>query len=100
VPGGRPDPHGPRVPRPLAMHQENELSVPERVSANFRVWLAEQEKDGTGSPKSSVAGSSMIRDHVAANLTIEPDDFEYAAVCAGGWVGEGAPVVRDDWAGS
>lgn len=59
-----------------AMHQENELvPYPERVAANFKAWLAQQ--GGAFTPEQQ-HWLEMIRDHIAANLGINTDDFEYA----------------------
>jgi type I restriction enzyme R subunit len=74
----------------FAINQDNELvPFPERVNANFKAWLATQQQ--TPSPLRGEGGGGgerftpeqlkwleMIRDHIAANLGIEPDDFEYA----------------------
>lgn len=76
----------------FAMHQENELvPYPERVAANFKAWLAQQQ--ATPSPRQGEGGGEgkegrftpdqlhwleMIRDHIAANLGIDIEDFEYA----------------------
>jgi type I restriction enzyme R subunit len=60
----------------FAMHQENELvPYPERVAANFKAWLAQQ--GGAFTPEQR-HWLEMIRDHIAANLGIQLDDFEYA----------------------
>ncbi|MDO8934038.1 MAG: type I restriction-modification enzyme R subunit C-terminal domain-containing protein, partial [Rhodocyclaceae bacterium] len=60
----------------FAMHQENELvPYPERVAANFKAWLAQQ--GGAFNPEQQ-HWLEMIRDHIAANLGINIDDFEYA----------------------
>jgi len=60
----------------FAMHQENELvPYPERVAANFKAWLAQQ--GGAFTPEQR-HWLEMIRDHIAANLGIHLDDFEYA----------------------
>jgi type I restriction enzyme R subunit len=68
-----------------AMHQENELvPYPERVMANFRAWMAQQESVGPAS-----AGQRRFTDeqrwwlekmaeHIASNLGIETADFGYA----------------------
>ncbi len=59
-----------------AMHQENELvPYPERVAANFKAWLAQQGNTFTPEQQHWL---EMIRDHIAANLGINTDDFEYA----------------------
>ena len=59
-----------------AMHQDNELvPYPERVAANFKAWIAQQDHDFTPEQQHWL---EMIRDHIAANLGIDLDDFEYA----------------------
>ena len=101
----------------FAIHQDNELiPFPERVNANFKAWLATQQSlpplpasgeragvRGGGelpSPSGRGAGGEgrftpeqlkwleMIRDHIAANLGIEPDDFEYAPFAQEGGLGK------------
>ncbi|MDP3373202.1 MAG: type I restriction-modification enzyme R subunit C-terminal domain-containing protein [Hydrogenophaga sp.] len=85
----------------FAMQQDNELvPYPERVQANFKAWLAQQspspnspplplgEGRGEGSPGSppphppftpdQLHWLEMIRDHIAANLGIDIEDFSYA----------------------
>ena len=37
----------------------------------------------------------MIRDHIAANLGIEPDDFEYAPFAQEGGLGRGHQLFED-----
>lgn len=107
----------------FAIHQDNELiPFPERVNANFRAWLAQQQqlpspasgRGGGGEGKlpspsgtrehleqSRGAGGEgerftpeqlrwleMIKDHIAANLGIEPEDFEYAPFAQQGGLGK------------
>ena len=81
-----------------AMHQENELvPYPERVHANFKAWLAQQEARrprAGGDPASlpftpeQIHWLEMIRDHIAANLGIDKDDFEYAPFAQEGGIGK------------
>ncbi len=98
----------------FAMHQSNELvPFPERVNANFKAWLGSQENllpdslpltlgEGRGEGSSSFEGSpprasrftpeqlhwlDMIREHIAGNLTIVPDDFEYSPFAQEGGMG-------------
>ena len=57
----------------FAMHQENELvPFPERVTANFKAWMAQQEAAGKTFTDEQRWWLEMIRDHIAANLGIEP----------------------------
>jgi type I restriction enzyme R subunit len=89
----------------FAMHQDNELlPFPERVNANFKAWLGSQENllplplgegRGEGSPHPSTRFTpeqlhwlEMIRDHIAANLGIEPDDFGYSPFAQEGGIGK------------
>jgi type I restriction enzyme, R subunit len=74
----------------FAMQQDNELvPYPERVAANFKAWLAQQQAlpPLPSGERAGVRGESrftpeqlhwleMIRDHIAASLGIEIDDFD------------------------
>ena len=69
----------------FALDQENELvPFPEKVDANFKAWLAQQEKRFT---EEQIHWLEMIRDHIAGNLSIETDDFEYAPFSQAGGIG-------------
>ena len=73
----------------FAIHQDNELiPFPERVGANFRAWLASQEGNSKQFTAEQRRWLEMIRDHIAANLGIEPDDFEYAPFAQHGGLGK------------
>lgn len=79
----------------FAIHQDNELiPFPERVNANFKAWLATQGRHSreSGNPEAftqeQIQWLEMIRDHIAANLGIEPDDFEYAPFSQHGGLGK------------
>jgi type I restriction enzyme R subunit len=70
----------------FAMQQDNELvPYPERVQANYKAWLAQQRTSFT---PEQLHWLEMIRDHIAANLGIEPDDFEYAPFNSEGGLGK------------
>ncbi|MEJ8840101.1 type I restriction endonuclease subunit R [Ramlibacter sp. AN1133] len=70
----------------FAMHQENELvPYPERVQANFNAWMAQQGKPFTPEQQHWL---EMIRDHIAANLDIEMEDFELAPFINEGGLGK------------
>ncbi|MGC3976088.1 MAG: type I restriction-modification enzyme R subunit C-terminal domain-containing protein [Nitrospira sp.] len=73
----------------FAIHQDNELvPFPERVNANFSAWLVQQQKNGKKFTEAQRHWLDMIRDHVAANLGIDPDDFEYAPFAQEGGLGK------------
>lgn len=83
----------------FAMRQENELvPFPERVNVNFKAWLTSQRADRAEPIEESKATAAftpdqlrwleMIRDHIAANLGIEPDDFNYAPFLQEGGLGK------------
>jgi len=91
----------------FAIHQDNELvPFPERVNANFKVWveaasrrLAEtkrQDAASTGFTTEQMKWLEMIRDHIAANLGIEPDDFEYAPFAQEGGLGKVCLLFGDE----
>ena len=73
----------------FATHQDNELvPFPEKVNINFKAWLGEQESRGKKFTDEQRHWLEMIRDHVAANLGVEPDDFEYAPFAQEGGLGK------------
>ena len=81
----------------FAIHQDNELvPFPERVNANFKAWLAGQESAGKQFNADQRRWLEMIRDHIAANLGIEPDDFEYAPFAQEGGLGKVYQLFGDE----
>jgi type I restriction enzyme R subunit len=95
----------------FAIHQDNELvPFPERVNANFKAWLAAQQTlpspaGGGGGEGATGVGRftpeqlkwlHMIRDHIAANLGIAPDDFEYAPFAQEGGLGKVYQLFGDE----
>ncbi|MFM2276441.1 MAG: hypothetical protein RL211_2313 [Pseudomonadota bacterium] len=74
----------------FAMQQDNELvPYPERVQTNFKAWLAQhQQNENNPFTQEQQHWLEMIRDHIAANLGIEIDDFEYAPFNAQGGLGK------------
>ena len=94
----------------FAIHQDNELvPFPERVNANFNAWLAQQQSSSPlpqGEGKGEGGGRrftpeqlhwlEMIRDHVAANLGIGTDDFEYAPFAQEGGLGKAHRLFQED----
>ena len=95
----------------FAIHQDNELvPFPERVNANFNAWIAQQQSlsplpQGEGKGEGGVRGRhftpeqlrwlEMIRDHVAGNLSISTDDFDYAPFAQEGGLGKVHQVFGD-----
>ncbi|PUE56368.1 type III restriction endonuclease subunit R [Limnohabitans sp. 2KL-17] len=78
----------------FAMQQDNELvPYPERVQNNYKAWLAQlasvraEPVEAIFTPE-QLHWLEMIRDHIAANLGIEPDDFEYAPFNSEGGLGK------------
>lgn len=88
----------------FAMHEENELvPFPERVGINFKAWLASQENAGQVFSEEQLWWLEKIRDHIASNLSIDTDDFEYAPFSSEGGLGkvhqlfgENLPVILDE----
>jgi type I restriction enzyme R subunit len=92
----------------FAIHQDNELvPFPERVNANFKAWLATQKTAVRPEPveghrpttrfnAEQLKWLEMIRDHIAANLGIEPDDFEYAPFAQEGGLGRVYQLFGDE----
>ncbi|MBO6506818.1 MAG: hypothetical protein JJ977_18620, partial [Kordiimonadaceae bacterium] len=81
----------------FAIHQDNELiPFPERVNANFKVWLASQAENGKDFSEEQQHWLEMIRDHIAANLGIDTDDFEYAPFAQEGGLGKVHQIFGDD----
>jgi type I restriction enzyme R subunit len=60
-----------------AMHQENELvPYPERVAANFKAWMAQQQAAGKAFTEEQRWWLEKMAEHIASNLGIEAGDFE------------------------
>ncbi len=87
----------------FAIHQDNELvPFPERVNSNFEKWMAEtirHSREG-GNPEPFTPEQrrwlEMIRDHIAANLSIEANDFDYAPFAQQGGLGKVHQVFGDE----
>ena len=80
----------------FAIHQDNELvPFPERVNANFNAWMGDQERGGKTFTDEQRQWLSMMRDHIAANMGIGPDDFEYAPFSQGGGLGRAHRLFPD-----
>lgn len=81
-----------------ALHQDDELApFRERVEARFAAWLAGQEVAGRCFTDEQRAWLELIRDHIAANLAIEPEDFNYAPFTQRGGLGKVCRLFGDDF---
>ncbi|PKN13103.1 MAG: type III restriction endonuclease subunit R [Deltaproteobacteria bacterium HGW-Deltaproteobacteria-4] len=81
----------------FAMHQENELvPFPEKVQVNFRAWVEQQQVSGRRFTSEQRKWLEMIRDHIAANLQIETEDFDYAPFAQEGGIGRVWQLFGDD----
>lgn len=80
----------------FAIHQDNELvPFPDRVYANFNAWLGNQERGGKKFTSEQREWLNMMRDHIAANMGIGPDDFEYAPFAREGGLGKAHRLFPD-----
>jgi type I restriction enzyme R subunit len=81
-----------------AIGQEAELvPYPEQVNARFAAWLARQAVNGRAFTPEQRAWLEAMRDHIAASLRIEPDDFEYAPFAQRGGIGKVYEVFGPEW---
>lgn len=81
----------------FAIHQDNELvPFPERVNANFKVWLVGQESAGRQFTEEQMWWLEKIRDHIAAELQIVPDDFELVPFNQKGGLGKVYQLFGDE----
>lgn len=81
----------------FAMHRENELvPFPEKVEVNFNDWMARQESGGSKFSEEQRRWLVMIRDHIAANLSIETEDFDYAPFSQQGGLGRVYQLFGDE----
>jgi type I restriction enzyme R subunit len=73
----------------FALHKEDEL-VPfaEQVEERFNNWLVQQENRGRRFTEEQLQWLVLIRDHIAASLGIEMDDFDYAPFAQRGGAGK------------
>jgi len=67
----------------------------ESVTARFAAWLAGKAESGVAFTADQLAWLSLIRDHIATSLSIEPDDFEYAPFNQQGGLGKAYQLFGD-----
>lgn len=86
------------------------MPFPEKVNVNFNAWMGQQQSfprpQGEGRGEGGVRGRQftdeqrrwleMIRDHIAANLSIGTDDFDYAPFAQQGGLGKVHQVFGEE----
>jgi len=71
-----------------AMQQDNELvPYPERVAANFKAWMAQQQATGKGFSDEQRWWLEKMAEHIAGSLGIAAEDFELAPFAQRGGLG-------------
>jgi type I restriction enzyme R subunit len=72
-----------------AMHQDNELvPYPERVAANFKSWMAQQQAAGKAFTEEQRWWLTKMAEHIASNLGLEAEDFELSPFSQRGGLGK------------
>ena len=80
----------------FALHQEDALvPFPEQVERGSSSGWRSSEQRAWPSPPSSSEWLELIRDHVAASMGIEMDDFEYAPFAQRGGAGKAYQVFGE-----
>ena len=81
----------------FAVHQENELRpFKDVVFARFNKWLSDQERQGRKFTEEQRQWLNAIRDHIAASVSIEADDFELSPFSQWGGLGKAYKVFGAD----
>ena len=72
-----------------ALHQDNELvPYPQKVEANFRAWVAQQEQRGRVFSEEQLAWLMEIKDAIAADMEVTRDTFEVSPFVQMGGLGK------------
>jgi len=80
-----------------AVHQDGELRPFKDVAfARFEKWLADQEKQGRKFTDEQRQWLTAIRDHIAASVSIEADDFELSPFSQWGGLGKAYKLFGAD----
>ena len=73
----------------FALHQDNELvPYPERVATNFKAWLAQAQTAGKSFTEEQRWWLAKMAEHIAANLGLTSEDFDYAPFAQQGGLGK------------
>ena len=83
----------------FALEQEDELvPYPEIVGQRFQAWLLTQENAGRTFTAEQLKWLRQIREHVAASLAIDAEDFEYVPFVEQGGVGRAYELFGEELA--
>ncbi len=81
----------------FALHQDGVLTpFADVVHERFDGWLAAQQVAGRTFTPEQLRWLELIRDHVAASMTITPDDFGYTPFNEAGGIGKAYELFKDD----
>jgi type I restriction enzyme R subunit len=80
----------------FAIAKEDLTPFPDVVDQRFAVWMAQQENSGKAFTAEQRSWLQDIRDHIAANVEISPDDFSYAPFAQRGGLGAAQRVFGAD----
>ncbi len=81
----------------FALHQQSVLEpFGEQVRVRFQNWMAQQEIQGRAFTPEQVRWLEMMRDHVAANVEIEVEDFDLNPFAQEGGLGRAALVFGSE----
>jgi type I restriction enzyme R subunit len=71
----------------FAMTHDELVPFPDIVDERFDEWIAQQKQKGKRFSAEQMQWLEVIRDHVAANLEVRSEDFEYAPFAQRGGLG-------------
>ena len=80
----------------FAMTHNELVPFPDIVDERFDAWVAQQEQKGRRFTAEQRQWLEAIRDHVAANLELRTEDFEYAPFAQRGGLGGAHRVFGKD----
>ena len=76
-------------------HQPVLKPFADSVTERFNEWLMDKAKQGIKFTPDQLAWLTLIRDHIATSLSIEPEDFELAPFSQRGGLGKAAQLFGD-----
>jgi type I restriction enzyme R subunit len=81
----------------FTLHQENELRpFHDQVNERFAQWLMQQETKGRKFSDEQRQWLEAIRDHIAASVAIQVDDFDYVPFAQRGGLGKANQIFGKD----